>query len=68
MGDFRKMNASKTFCMGKVDNIYTIVGYGVEEKENKQMTLKFQVLGTGSVMESLNRNRKCLVWVLCLSV
>ena len=66
MEDFRKMNASKTFCMSKVDNIYRIVGYGVEEKENNQMTLKFQVLGTGSVMESLNR--KCLVWVLCLSV
>lgn len=57
MEDFRKMNALKTFCMGKVDNIYRIVGYEVEEKENNQMTLKFQVLGTGSIMESLNRNR-----------
>ena len=31
--------------------------YEVEEKENNQMTLKFQVLGTGSIMEFLNRNR-----------
>ena len=57
MEDFRKMNVLETFCMGRVDNIYRKVGYGVEEKENNQMTLKFQVLDTGSIVESLNRNR-----------